>query len=147
MAASQWMVFDNAKHSLCNGEINLSSNTFRLSLHRTSASANIVGDVTIFTSLGDECSGGGYVAKTLPAVTWGAGISAGQQKFDCSNPVFTASLSTLSAVRYAVIRKSAGSTTSGLLLCYAALSTAEFNVTTGNTLTIQMAATGIFTLA
>jgi hypothetical protein len=64
-----------------------------------------------------------------------------------TDPVFTASASTLSAVRYAVIRKSAGAVTSGLLLCYAALSTAEFNVTTGNTLTIQMHANGVFTLA
>lgn len=147
MAASAWTVFDSAKHKIGNGAINLSSHTFRLSLHRTSASANLAGDITIFTSVGDQCSGGGYAAKTLAGVSWGAGTSAGQQKWDVTDPVFTASASTLSAVRYAVIRKSAGATTSGLLLCYAALSTAEFNVTTGNTLTIQMAATGVFTLA
>ena len=146
MAASAWTIFDSAKHKIGNGDIDLSSGTFRLSLHRTSASANLVGDITIFTSVGDQCSGGGYAALTLSGVAWTAGASAGQQKFDVTDPVFTASSSTLSAVRYAVIRKSAGAVTSGLLLCYAALSTAEFNVTTSNTLTIQMAATGVFTL-
>ena len=147
MAASAWTVFDSAKHKIGNGDIDLSSSTFRLSLHRTSASANLVGDITVFTSVADQCSGGGYAARTLAGVSWAAGVSAGIQSWDVTDPVITASASTLSAVRYAVIRKSAGSTTSGLLLCYAALSTAEFNVTTGNTLTIQMAATGVFTLA
>lgn len=147
MAASAWTIFDRAKHYIGDGTIPLSGSTFRLSLHRTSASANLVGDITIFTSVGDQCSGGGYAAKTLGSVVWTAGASAGQQKFDCADPVFTASASTLSAVRYAVIRKSAGAVTSGILLCYAALSTSEFNVSTGNTLTISMAATGIFTLA
>jgi hypothetical protein len=147
MAASAWTIFDQAKHYIGDGTIPLSGSTFRLSLHRTSASANLVGDITIFSSVGDQCSGGGYVALTLADIAWTAGASAGQQKFDCTDPVFTASASTLSAVRYAVIRKSAGATTSGILLCFAALSTSQFNVSTGNTLTIQMNAAGIFTLA
>ena len=149
MAASAWTVFDSAKHKLGNGDIDLSSDLFRLSLHQTAASANLVGDITIFTSVGSKSSGGGHNVEgiTLAGVTWAAGTSAGQQKFDCTDPIITASASVLSAVRYAVIRSSAGAVTSGLLLCYAALSTAEFNVTTGNTLTIQMAGTGIFTLA
>jgi hypothetical protein len=146
MAASAWTVFDSAKHKIGNGDIDLSSHTFRLSLHRTSASANLAGDITIFTSVGDQCSGGGYAAGTLAGVAWTSDGGSGQ-KWDVTDPVFTASASTLSAVRYAVIRKSAGAVTSGLLLCYAALSTAEFNVTTGNTLTIQMHANGVFTLA
>jgi hypothetical protein len=147
MAASAWTIFDRAKHYIGDGTIPLSGGIFRLSLHRTSASANLVGNITIFSSVGEQCSGGGYVAQTLASHTWTAGASAGQQRFDAADPVFTASASTLSAVRYAVIRLSSGSTTSGLLLCYAALSTSEFNISTGNTLTLQLAATGIFTLA
>lgn len=147
MAASAWTIFDSAKHKIGNGDIDLSTHLFRLSLHRTSASANLVGDITIFTSVGSQSSGGGYAAATLASVTWAAGTSAGQQKFDSADPIITASSSVLSAVRYAVIRKSVGSVTSGLLLCFAALSTTEFNISTGNTLTIQMASTGIFTLA
>lgn len=146
MAASAWTIFDRAKHKIATSTMPLSGGVFRLSLHRTSASANLVGDITIFSSVGDECSGGGYAAVTLAGVAWTNGASAGQQKWDVTDPVITASASTLSAVRYAVIRLSAGSTTSGHLLCYAALSTAQFNVTTGNTLTIQMASTGVFTL-
>lgn len=161
MAASQWFIFDAAKFKIGNGTINLSApNAFRMSLHRTSASALLTGlsAVTVFSSVGDQCSGGGWGTSaagartnsnglTLTGVSWGTGASGGQQKWDCTDPVFTASASILSAVRFAVIRSSAGATTSGHLVCYAALSTAEFDVATSNTLTIQMAATGIFTLA
>lgn len=144
MAASAWTIFDRAKHYMGDGTISLSGGIFRVSLHRTSAAIS-AGTGSIFSQVGSESSGGGYVAKTLPSHTWTAGASAGQQRFDSGDPVFTASASTLSAVRYAVIRQSGGAT-SGYLLCYAALSTAQFDVSTGNTLTIQMNANGIFTL-
>ena len=146
MAASAWTIFDQAKHYIGMGTIDLSGGSFRLTLHRTSASANLVGNITTFASVGSESSGGGYSDFSLASISWGAGTSAGQQKWDVTDPVITASGSTLSAVRYAVIRQSA-SAGGGPLLAYAALSTSEFNVTTGNTLTIQMAATGVFTLA
>ena len=147
MAASAWTIFDSAKHKMATSQMPLSGGVFRISLHKTSASALLSNQgITIFTSLGDQCSGGGYVARTLSGVAWTAGASAAQQKWDVSDPVITASASVLSAVRYAVVRLSNGSTVSGFLLAYAALSTAEFNVTTGNTLTIQLAATGVFTL-
>ena len=137
MAASAWTIFDRAKHKMATSTMPLSGGVFRISLHRTSASALLSAQsITIFTSLGDQCSGGGYVARTLSGIAWTNGSSAGQQKWDVSNPVITASSSVLSAVRYAVIRLSAGSTVSGHLLAYAALSTAEFNVTTGNTLNL-----------
>lgn len=146
MAASAWTVFDVAKHKIAVGSLNLSAGPFRMSLHRTSASTLISGAITVFASIGDECSGGGYSALTLSGVTWAAGTSAGVQKFDFTDPVFTASASVLSAVRYAVVYKSTAAS-SGIPLIYAALSTAEFNVTTGNTLTVQLATTGAFTLA
>ena len=77
---------------------------------------------------------------------WTTGASAGAYKWDVTDPVFTASGAALNNIRYAVIRLSSGSTTSGFPLCYAALSTAQFNVSSGNTLTIQMNANGVFTL-
>jgi hypothetical protein len=148
MAASPWTVFDYAKRAIGNGVFTLSGATgLRMSLHRTSASANLIGAITTWASIGDECSGGGYSRVTLGAVTWLSGTSTGVRVFDFSDPVFTASLSTLSAVRYAVVCLSAGAVTSGIPLIYAALSTAEFDVTTSNTLTIQLATTGAFTLA
>ena len=149
MAATAWAFWDRAKHRICNGDINLSAGPFRLALYSTAASGSINTDsLTIQSEIGSECSGGNYPAGglTLSGVTWTAGASAGQQAFDCSDPVFTASGSAISNVRFGVIVRSIGAT-SGYLLCWSALSTAQFDVTTGNTLTIQMNNNGIFTLA
>ena len=149
MAATAWAFWDRAKHRICNGDINLSAGPFRLALYSTAASGSINTDsLTIQSEIGSECSGGAYAAGglTLSGVTWTAGASAGQQAFDCSDPVFTASGSAISNVRFGVIVRSIGAT-SGYLLCWSALSTAQFDVTTGNTLTVQMNANGIFTLA
>jgi len=149
MAATAWAFWDRAKHRICNGDIDLSAGPFRLALYSSAASGSIVTDsLTIQSEIGTECSGGNYNAGglTLSGVTWTAGASAGQQAFDCSDPVFTASGSAISNVRFGVIVRSIGAT-SGYLLCWSALSASQFDVTTNNTLTIQMNANGIFTLA
>ena len=149
MAASAWAFWDRAKHRICNGDINLSAGPFRLALYSSAASGSINTDsITIQSEIGSECSGGNYNAGglTLSGVTWSAGASAGQQAFDCSDPVFTASGSAISNVRFGVIVRSIGAA-SGYLLCWSALSTSQFDVTTGNTLTVQMNDNGIFTLA
>lgn len=149
MAASAWAFWDEAKRRICNGDINLSAGPFRLALYSSAASGSINTDtLTIQSEIGTECSGGTYAAGglTLAGVSWGAGASAGQQKFDCTDPVFTASGSAISNVRFGVIVKSLGAT-SGYLLVRSALSTSQFDVTAGNTLTVQMHANGIFTLA
>ena len=58
---------------------------------------------------------------------------------------FTASGANLTDIKYAIIRNSTGSG-AGKLLCFCQLSSANFTVTTPNTLTVIPAATGIFTL-
>jgi hypothetical protein len=150
MAATAWAFWNESKHRICNGDINLSTGPFRLALYSSATSGSINTDtVTIQSELQTEVSGGTYVAGglSLSGITWSQGASGGQQAFDCSDPVFTASASDMSNVRFGVIVKSVNTTTSGYLLCWSALSTAQFDVTTGNTLTIQMNANGIFTLA
>lgn len=148
MAASAWVIFDRAKHYIGDGTIDLSGGEFRISLHMTAASANLIADVTIKSSIASESSGGGYVAggQSLSSPLWTDGASAGEQKFDATDPIFTASASNLVNVRYAVIATSV-TATSGILLCYAALSTSQFTVSSGNTLTVQMNSNGIFTLS
>jgi hypothetical protein len=67
-------------------------------------------------------------------------------KWDATDLVFTANGANLSNIKFAIIHVSAGSVTSGYPLCWSRLSTQQFSVTSGNTLTIQFAAAGIFTL-
>ena len=155
MGASAWKVFPRAKGKIAETSGIRLDGTFRLSLHRTSADLTTrAAGLTVFTSVSWMSSGGGWGKSgagtkancdglTL-TTSWVTDAASGY-KFDAANPVFTASASALSAVRYAVIWQSVAAA-SGHILCYAPLSTAQFDVQSSNTLTIQMNASGIFTL-
>jgi hypothetical protein len=151
MAASAWTVFATAKHKLGLGKLDLSGATWKIMLFQSSASANL-SETAPITSIG---SVGTYTASAfngddtlaLSGIVWTgtASANAATRKWDVTDPVFTASSSTIGNVRYAVIYCSTASVDS--VLCYAALSTAMFDVSKGNTLTVQMAQGGVFTLA
>ena len=154
MAAQAWKIYAAAKKKIGNGSLTLHTGVFKMSLHRNSASGTItsLSSISIFSSIVGEISAvGGYAAggKAVPAAIWTLGASALQYKFSYTTGglVFTASGATLANIRYALIRKSSGSTTSGFPLCYCSLSSANFSITSPNTLTILPAATGVFTLA
>ena len=155
MAVGTWKIYGKAKKAIGNGTITLGAGVFKMSLHTTAASAaiNVLSTRDKFTSIGSEISArGGYVAggrNLVPATgQWTVGASAKQVKFTYSTIglVFTASGSSLINIRYALIRNSVASG-SGHVLCYCSLSSAQFTITSPNTLTILPAATGCFTLA
>jgi len=151
MAASAWTVFNRAKNNLGLGNIDLSGDTFNMVLMTTTASAALLTDISTRNSIGAyTVSQNGTDAKTaLASIVWTGTASTGAatRKWDTADPVFTANTSALGGVRYAVIYTSGASNGAEKLLCYAALSTTAFNVSVGNTLTVQMAAGGVFTLA
>lgn len=164
MAAGTWKIYTRAKRiigtggsAMTSGGITLGVGVFKMSLHRASASANILkisnGGISTFASVPGEISArGGYVAggrNLVPATAqWTVGASAKQMKFTYSTVglVFTASGSALNNIKYALIRTSSGAG-AGKVLCFVTLSTAAFTISSPNTLTILPAATGVFTLA
>jgi hypothetical protein len=153
MAVGTWKIYSKAKQYIGNGTITLGAGVFKMSLHRTAASANINNlAISVFASVGNEISArGGYAAggRVLNPTSgqWIVGATSIQYKFTyaASGVIFTASLSDLNQIRYALIRNSTG-TTSGKVLCFCSLSSGQFNITSPNTLTILPAATGVFTL-
>jgi hypothetical protein len=94
---------------------------------------------------------GGYTTggkDLVPATAqWTVGASAKQLKYTMSavGLAFTASGASLTNIRYAILRNSTG-VAAGKLLCFCQLSSAQFTVTSPNTLTVLPATTGIFTL-
>jgi hypothetical protein len=155
MAAQAWKIYAKAKKYIGNGTITLGAGVFKMSLHRTAASANIIvlSTRSVFTSIGNEISArGGYIAggrNVAPATArWTVGASAKQYKFTytTSGIAFTANGSDLNNIRFALIRNSVAAG-SGKVLCYCSLSSAQFSITSPNILTIIPAATGVFTLA
>ncbi len=130
MAAGAWKINNNAKIMLGTGSI-LLDGIFQLTLHSIGASANLLsGNVSSWTSIGSEVTGGGYTAvgETLSTTTWA--LSGQNGKFDSSDWIMTGSIA---SIKYAVIMYSI-SGTSGHPLCYSTLSTTGFAVTGSNTL-------------
>lgn len=157
-----WKIYAKAKkligtggNAMTGGGITLGVGVFKMSLHRTSASAaiKVLSTRSTFASIpGEICATGGYVAggrNLLPATgSWSAKNSAKQLVFYYSTVglVFTASSASLKNIRYALIRTSSGAG-AGKVLCFCTLSTAAFSIVSPNTLTITCDATnGIFTL-
>jgi len=148
MAATAWTFYNQAKKKIGDGTISLDAGIPKMSLH-TSASNASTTTLTILSS----CSApivaqGGYAAggRTMQGVAWTIAGDPSSAKWDTTDLVFTASGANLSNVKFAVIHFSAGAATSGDLLCWSRLSASQFSVTSGNTLTIQFDAAGIFTL-
>jgi hypothetical protein len=152
MAAGTIKVFNKGKKQLGRAAINLSAGPFRLTLHtsasvlKTSASALPRG---VYASIlaGEVASATGYPSsgKTLATPTWTT-TSAKLWKFDAADNIFTATVSQIANIKYAAVWLSAAATAGRYLLCYVTLTTTQFTLAVGNTLTIQWPAGGLFTL-
>lgn len=143
MAATAWSIYNKAKKKLGNGTIQLGTNVLKVQLH-TSASNASTFTLSTAASVSNEVSNGfGYTTggKSLTSVTWTTGASAKQYRLDAADPVWTATGGTIANIKFAVIKNSAGQA-----LCWSRLTTSQFAVATGNTLTLTLNASGIFTL-
>lgn len=150
MAASAWVLYNTFKRYMADGTIDLDADVFVLGLY-TSASNAATATLSTRGSLTNEvANGNGYVTggKTLTGVTWSVGASASEMRFDCTATIWSASGGTIANIRYAVIYDNTTGTSAGnrKVVGYSALSTAQFSVTTGNTLTVTPSANGIFEL-
>jgi len=143
MAATAWSLYNTAKKYIMNGTIDLDTNTLKLKLH-TSASNASTFTLSTFASINNECSARGrYVAGglALTGVSVTSILSAKSYSLDATDWVVTASGSQISNVKFAVVGISGGKA-----ICWSKLSTAQFNITSPNTLTIVFHANGLFEL-
>lgn len=154
MAASAWTVFNEFRRWMADGTIDLNTTNFDLHLYTTAASANITNDaLTTLGSIGNEvASGNGYTQSGfLMSETWSTGDSAGQMRWDMSDIVLTATGGNIANIRYALIvarTGASGKATANRVLMRAPLTTTQFTLNSGSTLTIATpAGDGIFELS
>ena len=147
MAATAWAFYHDAKRKLGAGSFNLDTAGIKLVLtgSATTGDAGLT-TLSLYSELSAECTGGAYVAggKSLSNTSWT--LSTDDYKFDSTAWVITASASSITSIKYAVLYQSVAAS-SGHLLCWSQLSTVQISITTDNTLTITPATAGIFTLA
>lgn len=151
-AAGKWKLYDLAKKYIGDGTHDLDDTTnWKMALFLSTSNANTltVGTAVYGDLTNEHANANGYTTGgiALTGVTWTN--SGGTITFDCADPVWTASGGSIVA-RFAVIYRNA--TVNSIvkpLLCVSLLDTAPADVTatTGNTLTIQINASGVFTLS
>jgi len=148
MAAQSWKFYNLAKKKIGNGTISLASTVMRMSLV-TSASNFATKTLGVFASLTNEIAdGNGYSTsgKAMTSEVWTVGASAQQYKWDADDVVWTGTGGAINNIKGAVIWLSGASANGRHLVAYASLTSTQFNLASGNTLTIQMNSAGIATL-
>lgn len=146
MAAGKWKLYDTAKEKIGQGLIDLDGHTFKMALFLSTSNC----DTLTHDELGDltnqHANANGYTTggSTLTNVTWVN--SSGTITFDCDNVVWTASGGSIVA-RFAVIYDDTVAGDPLLAVCLLDTAPADVTATNGNTLTITINASGVFTLS
>lgn len=151
MAAGAWKLFYKAKKKIGNGTINLGSGVFRMVLLKTvmtgytAASAwGSARSVEVTEQFGYSSSG-----KQLASEIWtlSSGATAGTYMFDVGDKTWIASGGSITSIKSAVIMVSAAATANCHLLAYSTLTTSgTVTIASGNSMTVQIASTGVFTM-
>lgn len=146
MAAGAWAVYNEAKKYIGNATLNLTT-AKRITLHTSASNANTA-TLSVFSELtGEVTSGTGYSSsgKALASIVWTALNSASQYCFDAADIVWTGTGGSIANIKFAVISNTSGGA-AGKLLCRSQLTTSQFTLASGNTLTLQLNSSGILTL-
>ena len=141
MAAGSWTFTETGRTSLLNGTFNLDTDTFRIALFRSDSSLGP--GSTSYAGVSNEVATGFGYTQNAKSVTLALSGTSTVTVDETTNPVWTANSGSIVA-RFAAIYE-----VSGNILCYCLLDSApaDVTVTAGNTLTITMSASGLFTLA
>lgn len=148
MAAGAWAFYNEAKKYLGQGDIDLNGSTFRMGLYTSASTANTA-TLSRHDQVDNEVTeGNGYSSsgKALTGVSWTAGASASEFRFNANALVWTATGGNIANIKFAVIFIEGASAGARKLLVRSQLSASQFTVTQGNTLTITPSANGIFEL-
>ena len=140
MAAGAWTFTNAGRTSLLNGDFDLDSDTFKIALFQSTS--NIGSGSTTYAGLTNEvANANGYTtggASTTVSLSGTTTVTV-----DATDVTWTASGGSITA-RFAVLYE-----VGGTVLCYCLLDStpADVTATTGNTLTVTINASGVFTLA
>ena len=141
MAAGSWTFTDTGRTSLLNGTFDLDTDTFRIALFLSTS--NLGATSTSYAGVTNEVATAFGYTQNAKSVTLALSGTTTVTVDETTNPVWTADSGSIVA-RFAAIYE-----VSGNILCYCLLDSApaDVTVTDGNTLTITMSASGLFTLA
>ena len=147
MAAGAWTVYSNAALEISKKQMDLSADTFVLTLITNSYTPNANTDALwSAVSANELTTAGGYTAGGVALTSVTDTLATATVTFTSANPSWATF--TAGPFRYGVIvHRAGGSLVAGdLLLCYSDLGGGSSITGTGGTFTVTMNASGIFTI-
>ncbi len=146
MTADAWVLHDKIKEYIGDGTVDLDGDTFHLALYLSTSNIATTTVDAKSTATNEHANANGYTTggSALASVTWTE--SSGTVTFDSADEVFTASGGSIIARFAAVFDQTVSSPVVDPIVCHSLMDNAPADVTAtdGNTLTIQMNASGIF---
>ncbi|MCP4342121.1 MAG: hypothetical protein GY799_25365 [Desulfobulbaceae bacterium] len=137
--------YDTFHHKIANGEIDLDTDEFLIllttSTHTPAATDDYLDDID------NEVTGNGYARETLASVTWTE--TGGVATFDFTDPTWTASGGSIVARNWHMVDNTPVGDGAKPLCFWGLLddSVADVTITNGNTLEVNINASGLFTLS
>jgi hypothetical protein len=135
MAAGAFNMYNNSKRYLTDGTVDVDTDAIICSLFKNDSNCSTF-TLSLSTELTNPVSTGGAGPQTLTITLNDTGLST---LVSAPALVWTASAADMTSIQFLVIREDGGK-----LICWCELSTANFNVTTNNTLTVTFA--GLFSM-
>lgn len=146
MPAGKWKLYESAKLAIANGEIDLNNDSFKIALFSSSSNCNTLSGVTTLASLTNQLATANGYTQNTKACTITTANSGGTITVDeTSNPSWTASGGPITA-RFAVIYDDTHASDQALCVCLLDTTPADVTATDGNTFTITINASGLFTM-
>lgn len=147
MAAGKWKLYAKAKEAIANGDIDLNGHSFKINLYSSSSNADTLTAHDQLTDITNQLSTANGYTQNTKAVTLSVSESGGTVTVDeTTNPVWTASGGSITA-RFAVIYDDTHAQDHPLCVCLLDTTPANVTATDGNTFTITMNASGLFTMS
>ena len=149
MAADAWDFYNVFTEQIADGTMDLDNDAFKMALFLSTSNCATL-TLTGYASFTNEHAiANGYTTggEALDNVAWTR--TAGSTKLDCDNEVWTASGGSITCRFAAIYDDTVTTPVADPPVCYSLLDNtpADVTATDGNTLTIAIHASGIFTLA
>lgn len=147
MPAGKWKLYEQAKLDIVNGLIDFDSHSFKINLYLSTSNCNTLSGTTTLASLTNQVATNYGYTQDTKAVTISTSQASGTVTVDeTTNPVWTASGGSITA-RYAVIYDDTHASKQAVCVCLLDTTPADVTATSGNTFTITMNASGLFTIS
>ncbi len=144
MAAGAWQIYADAKEMIMNGTMDLDSDTLRFALYNSTESPASTDGA--YSTTNELATANGYTQGGAAATGVSVSESAGTVTLDTADPSWTASGGSITA-RICILYNDTTTPKQRIAYCLLDDTPADVTVTDTNTLTVEINASGIFTLS